>query len=255
MKITMLLALFAAPPALAQPVPTAPIAPLSSTSTLLTVAAEGESRRAPDVALFNAGVVTQGATAAEAMAANSRRMDQVIAVLRRAGVAEQDIQTSAINLQPRYSNLERDALIAARTTGQPHVPPGQPSGPRIIGYEARNNVQVRSREIDEMGRIIDALVAAGANEVNGPSFTMEDLTAAMNQARLEAIANGRARAELYARAAGLRVQRIVSISEGGPTQPLPVMAAARAEMAPSTPVAPGELTLGVTVVMQFELTR
>jgi uncharacterized protein YggE len=183
-------------------------------------------------------------------------MDSVIAALKRSGVADRDIQTAAISLSPRYSNPELEAQLRARETGQPYVPPTQAA--RIIGYEARNNVQVRVRRLGNMGRIIDTLIAAGANEVNGPSFTMDEPRAALDEARVEAMANARQRAELYARAAGMRVVRILSISEGGgyyPVQEIFVTgrAAANAPPPPPTPVAPGELTLGVNLSVQFEL--
>ena len=119
-KLIALVLIAAAPlPALAQPVPTPAIAPLGPNSALLSLTAEGQSRRIPDLALFNAGVVTQARTAGEALAENSRRMDAVIAALRRAGIAERDIQTSAISLQPRYSNPELEAQLRARQMREP----------------------------------------------------------------------------------------------------------------------------------------
>lgn len=264
MKKLLALALLAAVPlpVLAQPAP-APgpfISPLGPNSALLSLTAEGQSRRTPDLALFNAGVVTQGRTAAEALAENSRRMDAAVAALRRAGIAERDIQTAAISLQPRYSNPEREAQILARETRQPYVPPAEPRAPTIIGYEAQNNVQVRVRRLADMGRIIDALVEAGANQVNGPSFTLDEADAALDEARAEAIAKARRRAEIYATAAGMRVARILSISEGGgyfPVQQVYAMSgeSRMAPPAPPPPIAPGELTLGVSVSVQFELTR
>ena len=248
--------------ALAQTVSADAISALGPTSTLLSISSEGRSQRIPDLALFNAGVVSQGSTAAEAMADNSRRMDAVIAALKRSGIAPRDIQTSAITLQPRYSNPELEAQIVARQTRQPYVPPANPGPPRIIGYEARNSVSVRVRKLGEMGRIIDTLIASGANQVDGPSFTLDDQKQALDEARAEAIADGRARAELYARSTGLRVARILSISEGGgyyPVQQVFVSARGGAMGAPPppppAPVAPGELTLGVNLSMQFELVR
>ena len=249
-------------PALAQPVPTAAISPLGPNSALLSLTAEGVSRRTPDLAIFSAGVVTQGRTAAEAMTENSRRMDAAIAALRRAGIAERDIQTSAISLQPRYSNPERDAQLRARQTREPYIPPENPQAPQIIGYEARNNVQVRVRRLGDMGRIIDTLIEAGANQVDGPSFTMDEPQAELDEARAAAVATARRRAEIYASAAGMRVVRILSISEGGgyyPVQQMAVFGESRGVGAPPppppTPVAPGELQLGVQVSIQFELTR
>ena len=169
-------------------------------------------------------------------------MDAVIAALRRAGIAERDIQTSAINLQPRYSNPDRDAMIRARETREPYVPPAQPQAPTIIGYEAHNNVQVRVRRLGEMGRIIDTLIEAGANQVNGPSFTMDEPGAALDEARAEAVAIARQRAEIYARAAGMRVVRILSISEGGgyyPVQQVFGESRMAAPAPPPPPIAPG----------------
>ena len=233
---------------------------LGPDSALLSLTAEGESRRTPDIAMFSAGVVTQAPTAAEAIRENSSRMDSVIAALKRAGIADRDIQTSSINLNPRFSNPERDAQIRARELRQPYIPPEQPEAPRIIGYEARNTVQVRVRNLANMGRVIDTLVAVGANEVNGPNFTLDEQQAALDEARLEAVTKGRQRAELYARAAGMRVARILSISEGGGYYPVRreiMVTGARGVAAPPppTPVASGELSLSVNLSMQFELVR
>jgi len=247
----------------AQPAPPAAISPLGPNSALLSITAEGRSRRTPDLAIFSAGVVTQGSNASQAMTENAGRMDRVVAALRRAGIAERDIQTSSISLQPRYTDPDREAQMRARQMREPYIPPANPEPPRIIGYEARNNVQVRVRRLGEMGRIIDTLIEQGANQVDGPSFTLDEPAAALDQARTEAIAEGRRRAELYARAAGMRVGRILSISEGGGYYPVSPVVYATAErgggpMAPPPPptvVAPGELSLGVAVSMQFELVR
>jgi len=262
MKKLLLAALLAASPAVLHAQATTPQVTLGPNSAILSLSAEGQSRRTPDIAMFSAGVVTQAANASQAMADNSRRMDQVVAALKRAGVADRDIQTSAINLSPIYSNPERDAQIRARQTGQPYIPPPpEEQIQRIIGYQARNSVSVRVRDLANMGRVIDALVAVGANEVNGPSFTLDDQRAALDDARAQAVAEGRQRAELYARAAGLRVARILSISEGGgyyPVQRDMIIATGGGPAAPPpppAPVQPGELTLGVSVSMQFELVR
>lgn len=235
---------------------------LASEETLLVVSGEGQSRRVPDVAIFSAGVVTQGKTGGDALSANATRMDEVVRALQRAGIAERDIQTSALSLQPQYSNPEQEAQLRARMAREPYVAPVQPQAPRIIGYEARNNVQVRVRKLREMGRIIDTLVTAGANQVDGPSFTLDEPKAALDEARTEAVQEARSRAELYARAAGLRVARILSISEGGGYFPVqPVVMTGRMAGAPPppplppSPVAPGELTLGATVSVQFALQR
>ena len=255
------LALAAGSAASAQTAPTVQVSPLGPGSALLSLSAEGRSNRVPDLAVFSAGVVTHGVTASEALGSNSRQMDQVVAALKRSGIADRDIQTSSISLSPRWNNPEADAQRIARETRQPYVPTNEP--PRIIGYEARNSVQVRVRKLGEMGKIIDTLIAAGANEVNGPSFTLDDQSAALDEARIEAVATGRQRAELYARAAGMRVVRLLSMSEGGGYYPVQQIMVTGSRMAapgappppPPPPVAVGELSLGLSLSMQFEIAR
>lgn len=261
MRRMLALALLAAAPVpAAAQVPAPAVVPIGPNSALLSLTAEGRSRRTPDLAMFTAGVVTQGRTAAEALAENNRQMQAVVAALRQAGIAERDIQTASISLNPRYVHPEREAMIRARETREPYVPPPEPAAPRIVGYDARNSVQVRVRRVAEMGRIIDALAAAGANEIHGPHFTMDEPRAALDEARSVAVAEARQRAELYARAAGMRVARIVSITEAGGHYPVDaiMVSGSRAfgeSAPPPPPVAPGELTLGVNVSVQFELVR
>lgn len=217
---------------------------IAASSTLLTISAEGRSTRVPDLAVFSAGVTTEGKTAGEAMAANSAAMNRVIAALKKAGIADKDIQTSSINLNPVY--------------GQPVVGPnGVVSGePRIVGYQATNMVTIRSRDIKGFGKVLDALVASGANQISGPSFQLSDPAAANDEARVAAMKAARARAELYAKAAGLRVVRIVSISEGGgyaPPQPVYLQAKMASADAAPTPISAGELESQINVTVQFEL--
>lgn len=235
---------------------------LGPNATLLSITAEGQSRRTPDLAMFNAGVVTQGKTAGEALSANAARMDAVIAALKRAGIADRDIQTSSLSLQPRYSDPERDRQIRAREQGVRYSGPAEPEAPKIVGYDARNSVQVRVRKLTDMGRTIDTLIAAGANQVDGPSFTLDDPQAALDEARTQAVERARQRAELYAKAAGMRVVRIISMAEGGghyPVQQDIMVTAARSYAAapppPPSPVAPGELSLSVSLSVQFALER
>ena len=226
-------ALAAAMPAAAQQ--PAVVAPLDG-GTRLDVVATGETSRVPDIVRINAGVTTQAPTATEAIRQNAARMESVRAALRRAGVAERDIQTSAINLYPDWRHIEN------RT-------------PELVGYRAQNQVSIRFRDIANAGRILDALVAAGANEINGPSFGIDQPEAALDEARTAAVANARARAELYARALGMRVVRILSVSEAGMgyMPPQPVMM--RGEMAAQamTDIVPGEQTLTASVTVSFEL--
>ena len=228
-KLIAALALAALPTAPAFAQMAQPAIEVAAGNTLLTVTAEGKTFREPDMAVFNAGVTTQGNTAAGALAENSRAMTQVIAALKRAGIAERDIQTSNLSIQPIYADPNRDAMMAARVSGQPYVPPPpEQSVPRIVGYTANNNVSVRQRDLKDFGKVIDTLAAAGANQINGPMFQMDNQEPALDEARLDAIKAARARAELYANATGLRIVRILSINEGGGYYGTPPVVFARA---------------------------
>lgn len=206
--------------------------------TRLDIDATGEATRVPDVAVITAGVVARSANATAALQDAAARMQRMIAALKRAGVEDRDIQTSNVNLNPEY-----------------RYPDNQP--PQLTGYTASNQLTIRFRDIRNSGKILDALVAEGANQINGPSLVIDKPEAALDEARAKAIAIGRARAELYARALGLRVVRVVSVSESGgnyapppPAPPMPMMA--RAQVA-STQIEPGEQKLQVSVAMTFEL--
>lgn len=240
------LAFAAALPAQAQQ--SIPVPAIAEGHTLLTVSAEGTTNREPDLAVFNAGVTTQGATAGAALSANSTAMTRVIASLKSAGIAERDIQTSNLSLNPVYAQPRRN-------------PDGSVDQPeqKIIGYSVTNTVSVRQRKLDNYGKVIDVLVAAGANQINGPNFQLDDSDAALDEARRVAMAKARERAQLYATAAGLRVVRIVSINEsGGYFQPMPVFAR-RMEASPAPPPPPpapvqaGELELRANVTVLYEL--
>lgn len=206
--------------------------------TRLDIVASGEVARRPDIANISAGVVTTAPTASAALEQNAQQMQRVVAALRRAGVADRDIQTSSINLHPDYRHDERG------------------SNPQIIGYRASNEVMVRFRDIANAGKILDTLVAQGANQINGPMLGIDKPEEALNEARTKALAAARARAELYARATGKRVGRILSISEAGGHFAPPPMARMRtfdvAEAA-STSIQPGEQTLQVSLAVSFEL--
>lgn len=205
------------------------------TGTRLDVVATGEVTRVPDLVRINAGVVTQAATATEAIRQNAARMASVRAALRRAGIEDRDIQTSNINLQPDYRYAEN-----------------QP--PQLTGYRASNEVSVRFRDIANSGRILDALVAEGANQINGPMLEIERPETALDEARTRALANARARADLYARALGMRVSRILSISEAGGFQaPPPMLRMQAVSNDAATRIDPGEQTLSVSLTVSFEL--
>ena len=219
-----------------------PVTPTSMTSdgTLLSVSAHAEASRVPDVASLSTGVVTQAADANAALAANAKQMNQVMAAIKAAGIAEKDIQTSGINVSPQYKY----------TDNQP---------PAITGYQASNTVSIKVREIGKLGEVLDALVASGANQVNGPSFEIDEPEAVYDEARRAALEKARQRAQMYAKSLDLKVRRIVSISEGGgfqPPQPMMRMAKAEAfDAAGASPVSPGETTLTANLDVVFELGR
>lgn len=222
---------------------TGPAPAMAPGNTLLTVSAEGRATRAPDLAVFTAGVASTGTTAGEALAANAADMNRVIAALKRAGVADRDIQTSNLSLNPVYAEQRR--LPDGRTDDAP---------PKITGYQVANTVTVRQRNLAEFGKVIDTLVSAGANQVNGPSFEVANNDAATDEARIDAVRKARARAELYARAAGLKLVRVLTISESSGFSPPAPMYRMRADaVSAPTPVAAGEVALNVTVSVQFEL--
>jgi uncharacterized protein YggE len=224
----------AAPMASAQ---TPQVVASSNQGTLLSVSAEGLSEGRPDMAIINLGVTTEGQTAAAALAENARRMTALTAALRRAGVAERDIQTANVSVYPQQQYVE-----------------GQQ--PRITGYQANNTVTAKVRRVDNAGRVIDAAVGAGGNTVNGVSFTYQDPDAQLDAARRDAIAEARRRAELYASALNMRVVRIVAVQEGGgfsPPMPMPMMARMEAAQDASTPIAPGQIETRVRVSVTFEL--
>ena len=221
----------AAAPAAAQTMATAP--------TYLDIAATGTVDAVPDLAIINTGVETRGATADAALSEASARVEAILAALDRAGVAERDIQTSRINLYPQF-DYQNDRE------------------PRLTGYRAGNSVTVRFRDIEQAGEIVDALVKAGANQINGPSLTFADAKPLQDRARLNALTVGRQRAEAYANALGMRVVRLAHVSEGGGNMPPPPEAMAMADQivvtgSRSVPIRPGEQEIAMTLSMRFEL--
>ena len=209
----------------------------SSSGTLVKVSATGEVRRAPDVAQVGVGVVTTAPDAKAAMAANAEQMDRVVKAVRGAGVADRDIQTTGVSLQPQYVYRENQS-------------------PTITGYQANNRVSVTVRDIGKTGDVLDAFVTAGANQVDGPSFALDKPEAALDEARTLALDKARARAELYAKSLGLKVARVVTIDETGsgfePPRPM-MMAKSMVADAATTPVMPGEQVHAITLNVVFEL--
>jgi len=206
--------------------------------TRLDISATGEVTRVPDLAIITAGVVTRSATAGGAIQQAATRMARVREALRQAGIADRDIQTSNISLEPQYTYANN-----------------QP--PKLNGYAATNQLSIRFRDIENTGKILDALVAQGANQINGPNLTIDKPEAALDEARAKAVAAARARADLYARSLGMRVARVVSVSESGGSfpvpPPMPMYARAEAAQAADSKIEAGEQKLQVNLAVTFEL--
>jgi hypothetical protein len=207
--------------------------------TRLDIVATGEVTRVPDIARISAGVVTLAPTASAAIEQNAVRMNAVRAALRRAGIEDRDIQTSSISLNPEYRHVDN-----------------QP--PLLTGYRAGNEVTVRFRDIKNTGRILDALVAQGANQISGPMLGLDKPEAAIDEARLAALQIARARADVYARSLGKSVRRIISVSEAGADYrpyPRPMMRAEAIQVTgtSASSIDPGEQIVSVALTVSFEL--
>lgn len=204
---------------------------------MITVSSTASTNVSPDRAVVTAGILTQGRNAREAMQANATLMTDVYEQLEAAGIERKNIQTSQLSLQPRFDYSDRRA-------------------PTIDGYDARNQVTVKSDEIENVGPMLDALVAAGVNTINNVNFEVKDPKSAQAAARRDAIIDAKAKAEAMADAAGVTLGKLTSLSEGTNSGggPMPGPRMMRAEAADSsTPVSGGEQTLSVTVTLTYAI--
>ena len=202
-----------------------------------TVSVTGEASISvpPDLAQIDSGVTTEAKTAREASEANNKAMGGVLQALKNAGIAEKDIQTSRLSLSPQST------------------PGRNPNAPfQITGYRASNRVTVTIRDITKVADTIDVLVGSGANEISGISFMVSKASKLLDDARAEAIADARRKAEIYAKAANISLGAPISISEETAPGPVPYRKMA-ADMAASAPVAQGQETLRVSVSVSYEL--
>ncbi|MCC2603383.1 SIMPL domain-containing protein [Sphingopyxis yananensis] len=214
----------------------------SEQQPLVSFSVSEEVRSRPDVAGVGAGVEVTAPTAVEAMRQNAAAMDKLIAAVKAAGIKAEDIRTTGINLSSQYD-------YSNRQDGQP---------PRFVGYQVSNNVQVTTTKIDEIGALLDRLVAAGGTNVSGPWFSVKDAEAQTASIRGKVMAAGKAKAEDYARLAGYRSVELVSVSEGGGYVPSPrmemVKMAAPAD-ANSTPVEPGQVGNSLSLNFTYRLVK
>lgn len=196
---------------------------------------------APDVATIGAGVTTEAPTATEALRQNSAEMEKVIARIKALGVADTDIQTTGINLNAMYDYNQ------------------EAQRPVFRGYQASNRVSVMLRKIEETGKLLDALVAAGANDINGPSFSLDDDTAAKDAARKRAFARAQAQAKAYADLLGYGGARVLAIVENiegrGALPELATVRPSATKSDASPPVLPGMIAAGVNLTIQYELVK
>ena len=212
-----------AAPALAQSMPPAVI----STTGEATVSV------APDLAQIDGGVTSEAKTAREASDANNAAMGKVLLALKSAGIEEKDFQTSRLSLQPQSA-------------------PNRPGPSTIVGYRASNRVTVRLREVAKLANVIDTMVGAGANDIGGINFMVSQASKLLDEAREQAIADARRKAEIYAKAAGVTLGAPLSISEEGAPGPMPYRKMV-AGMAASAPVAQGEETLRIAVSVSWAI--
>jgi len=210
------------------------LAPLSvqAADRLVTVSGEATVSVAPDMAVIRIGVTSGAKTAREASDANAKQMTAVLAAIKDAGIADRDVQTSRLSLQPQYD-------------------PNKGGTARLLGFQVTNQLTVKMRDIDKLPSILDRAIGAGANEMSGIEFVVSEQSKLLDQARSEAIADARRKAELYAHAAGVKVGHVVAIAEEGSAPPPRLMQALRAG---AVPVAPGEQTLRAVVTVSYELT-
>lgn len=222
--------LFAASPSLADEV---------KMPRTISLSGHGEVKAAPDMAIVTTGVSTQAATAADALAANTTAMTALFAALKAAGIAEKDMQTSNFMIQPRYDYNDGK----------------QP--PLLVGYDVSNNVTVTVRQVDGLGALLDTVIKAGSNQINGISFDVSKPTEALDEARRLAAADATRKAKLYAETMGVTLGPVLSISEGVSYQPpVPMLRTAAAPMADAArpvPVAAGEQTLAMDVNITWEI--
>ncbi|MBV5272055.1 MAG: SIMPL domain-containing protein [Afipia sp.] len=206
-------------------------------TTTPTISVNGEATISvpPDLAQIDSGVTTEAKTAREASEANNKAMGIVLLALKNAGIAEKDFQTSRLSLSPQSA--------PGRNANAPF---------QIVGYRASNRVTVTIRDITKVADTIDILVGSGANEISGISFMVSKASKLLDEARSEAIADARRKADIYAQAANVAVGAPISISEETAPGPIPYRKMA-AGIAASAPVAQGEETLRVTVSVSYEL--
>ncbi|MGA9089286.1 MAG: SIMPL domain-containing protein [Bradyrhizobium sp.] len=215
--------------------PAVPARAQTEPPAMISVTGEAQVSVPPDLAQIDGGVTSEAKTAREASEANNAAMGNVLLALKGAGLDDRDYQTSRLSLQPQSS------------PGRPGVPSA------IVGYRASNRVTIRLRDLTKVARVIDLLVGAGANDIGGISFTVSQASKLLDEAREQAVADARRKAEIYARAAGVTLGAPLSISEQGAPGPVLYRRMAAPMATSGAPVAQGEDTLQVTVSVSWAI--
>lgn len=218
--------------------PAAAMASEAAPQPRITVSGEGEATVAPDMALLSLSVMREAKTAREAMDANNDAMAAVIAAMKSFGIAERDLQTAGIQISPRYDYTNK--------------PDGSQQA-QLAAYQVTNTLSVRLRDVDKAGEILDKAVSLGVNQGGNVTFSNEDPSATVTEARKKAVANAMAKAKTLAEAAGVHLGRVLEISDQA-VQPMPMPIRAKAyDAAGAAPVQAGENSYSVQVTVTFEL--
>lgn len=207
----------------------------------LTVTGQGEVEAPPDRAVVRMGAVVQAPQAAAAQKAVSQVMLQALDKVQAAGITKEAVRTVDLSLTPVYQHSK---------------PEQEAAEPRIVGYRASNSIEVKIDDLQRIGQVIDAAVAAGANQVQSIDFQLRDDTAAQRKALARAAENARIKAESLAGAMGAQLGPVISAVESGSILPQPrfrMGRAALAEASAETPIQPGELQIRATATIQYRL--
>jgi uncharacterized protein YggE len=220
----------------------APPPPPGARPAIFVLSGEGTISAPPDLAVLSSGVVTEAVTAREALDANTASMATLVASFKAAGIADKDIATSGFSVQPRYVYAQRKD--------------GTQEPPRITGYEVRNSVTVKVRDLSALGGILDKAITEGSNQIDSLSFDIADKKKLLDEARKNALADARAKAELYAAAAGVKLGRLRELSEqhsAGYPPPRPMLRMEMKAQAADVPVERGEQEIAVNVTATWEI--
>ncbi|MGY6710653.1 MAG: SIMPL domain-containing protein [Rhizobiaceae bacterium] len=215
---------------------------LADSTPTIDVTGQGETAVAPDMAILSLSVMREAETAREALDQANAAMREIVEAMREEGVESRDLQTAGLSINPRYVYPDR----------------GGEEGPRIVGYQVSNTLTVRVRDIERVGEVLDLSVSLGVNQGGSIVLTNDDPAAALEDARTAAVENARSKAETLAEAAGVRLGKVMSISEQmrqPEARPMgaPQMAMRAVSEDASVPIETGENTYHVNVEVSFEI--